>query len=165
MTDDEVALIYDYLHENYEYRDGELIRTKEIHGSMVGRTLGTFRCYPDGNSTVVARFNINKKKYSKSLFYLIWLYHHKELPKYIGHIDGNKTNNKIENLIKCENRIIKKNTSKEKGYFLVKDAKSIRWRARITVNNKIINLGTYTEEKEAHAAYLKAKEEHREANT
>lgn len=161
MTDDEVELIYEYLHDNYTYNNGELIRTKEIHGSQIGRSLGTFRCYPDGNATIVARFNIDKKKYSKSLFYLIWLYHYKEMPRYIQHLDGNKTNNKIENLIKSENRIIKKTSSKEKGYFLVKDAKSIRWRARITVNNKIINLGTYINEEEAHAAYLKAKEEYK----
>ena len=82
------------------------------------------------------------------------------MPKYIQHIDGNKTNNKIENLRKIENRIIKKDTSKEKGYFLVKDAKSVRWRARITINNKIINLGTYVDEEEARVAYLKAKEEY-----
>jgi hypothetical protein len=28
MTDEEVQLIYDYLHENFRYKDGELISNK-----------------------------------------------------------------------------------------------------------------------------------------
>ena len=73
----------------------------------------------------------------------------------IDHIDGNRINNHISNL-----RIVSKqqnqfNRTKAKGFHFNKRIK--KYQAYIGVNSKMILLGLYTTEEEAHQAYLNAK--------
>ena len=42
MTQDEIDLIYEYLHTNYRYDDGELIRIKASKGKKIGEKFGYF---------------------------------------------------------------------------------------------------------------------------
>lgn len=41
MTEEEVSLIYDYLHENYRYEDGQLIRLYDARLVKAGHSLGS----------------------------------------------------------------------------------------------------------------------------
>jgi len=73
----------------------------------------------------------------------------------IDHIDVNRINNHISNL-----RIVSKqqnqfNRTKAKGFHYNKRIK--KYQAYIGVNSKMIFLGLYTTEEEAHQAYLNAK--------
>jgi hypothetical protein len=79
----------------------------------------------------------------------------------VDHINGNKLDNRIENLRICtraENqrnvRMIRSNKSGFKG--VAKHQKSERWRAQIQVNKKQIFLGIFDTPEEASAAYVEA---------
>lgn len=79
---------------------------------------------------------------------LIFLYHHGFTPKIIDHIDGNRSNNKIENLRECskpENQRNSKlpinNTSGTKGVCWHKSNKC--WTASIRAGGRPIYLGSF----------------------
>ena len=79
MTQDEVDLIYDYLHENYEYRDGELIRIKVCKNRKIGESLGSVNLSRrHGRLKIQCNISVNKKTYSMQLGHLIYLYHFKK---------------------------------------------------------------------------------------
>lgn len=232
MTDDEVSLIYDYLHENYEYRDGDLIKIKNGPGYPVGHKLGSIETSSSGSLKMMVQLKIDNKRYSRGIHQFVYLFHNKILPKYVRHIDKNYANNKIENLI-ADKGSVKVNVNRvNKGY--IKDGRGFRvnltwdkkkqtygcytnsevaskvyeyvkklrysdgldhqqiksiinekfgkytissslnpkgykfqdgcYQVRMRVNNKQKYLGSYSTPEEAHAAYLKAKEEYRETN-
>ena len=79
---------------------------------------------------------------------LVWMYHYGKIDSYIDHIDGNKSNNRIENLrpaTKAQNcwnkKIFSLNNTGCKGVRLRKD--SGKYEVRIGINNKRIIIGSY----------------------
>ena len=97
-------------------------------------------------------FSVNGKKYYNHR--IIWFLHHKQMPDYIDHIDGNKLNNKIENLRicnltenLCNSSIRKDNTSGYKGVSWFKPYK--KWKARINIYGKEYHLGYFSKKNEA----------------
>ena len=88
---------------------------------------------------------------------LAWYLHYGHLPNNsIDHIDGNKSNNKIDNLRDVTHQENHWNRTNAKGYYWNKSAN--KFNAQICVNKKVTFLGYYTTEQEARNAYLKAKE-------
>jgi hypothetical protein len=96
------------------------------------------------------------KTYVYGKFYkthrVIFLYHHGYLPEFVDHIDGNKINNKIENLrptTKSQNAMNQKvradNKSGTKGVRWHKRDK--KWLVELKVNSKSHSFG-YFEDKE-----------------
>ena len=86
-----------------------------------------------------------------------------EAPKgsHVDHINGDKLDNRKSNLRICtaqqngaNSRIGKNNTSGYKGVTWNKRRKL--WQAQIMVARKNINLGVFSDPKEAHAAYVSA---------
>ena len=73
----------------------------------------------------------------------------------IDHIDGEKLNNRIENLrvVTCQQNSF---NQRAKGYYWHKKAQ--KWQARIQIDGKNKHLGLFESEQEAHQAYLKSKE-------
>jgi len=100
---------------------------------------------------------------------LAWFYVTKEWPKnQIDHINGNRSDNRIENLREAtnsQNRANSKSTNKN-GLKGVKFIPWIKeggrcWQSQITHNKKVLYLGCYHTKEEAHEVYLKkAKELH-----
>jgi len=95
---------------------------------------------------------------------LIFLMHKGYLPKTIDHIDGDKLDNRIENLRAAtvgQNQHNRKtnanNTSGYKGVSWNKAQK--KWTARITLERKTINLGYFANVEEAAEVVRKAREE------
>jgi len=85
--------------------------------------------------------------------------------KMIDHVDGNKLDNRRQNLrfaTASENQFNRgmssNNTSGYKGVTFVK--KENKWRARITAYGKTIHLGDFSDRHEAGYAYEKAAKEH-----
>jgi hypothetical protein len=88
---------------------------------------------------------------------LAWFLHYGNLPNNsIDHIDGNRTNNKIDNLRDVTNQQNQWNRTTAKGYTWTE--KRSKFHAQIQINGKVKFLGRFNTEQEARNAYLKAKE-------
>lgn len=104
---------------------------------------------------------------------LAWLYVYGEWPKqHIDHINGNPSDNRIENLRDVSPQINAQNkrkimvTNKSSGFLGVTFCKKAqKFQAQITFNKKCFYLGLFDDPKEAHLAYLKAKRKIHEGNT
>ena len=105
------------LHELFEYRDGELYwKVNRYRVKSLGKLAGWIE------NTGYRRVLIDGKKYQ--IHRLVYMMHYGFMPKTIDHLDGNRLNNKIENLRpatieeNCRNSIKRtNNTSGVKGVF------------------------------------------------
>jgi hypothetical protein len=91
---------------------------------------------------------------------IVWLFAYGEFPDgFLDHIDGNRQNNSIKNLRRCnqsqnaanKRKTTKKKSSKYKGVTFRKDSK--KWRAIIRIRGLSISLGSFSSEEEAAKAY------------
>jgi hypothetical protein len=73
----------------------------------------------------------------------------------IDHINGNRLDNRVENLKITTQQGNQHNQTQAKGYYWIEDNK--KWRSQIKVNKKLIYLGYYDTEEDARQAYLTAK--------
>ena len=108
------------------------------------------------------KVSIKRKTYYEHQ--LIFFYHHGYFPKEIDHVNGNPSDNRIENLREvthsqnlANSQKKKKGSSKFKGVCWIKPDKI--WMASITVNKQHIHLGRFKTEKEAAIAYNKKADE------
>ena len=125
-----------------------------------GVTYGAIAGCSNGRGYLVVRVNGN-------LYYvhrLIFLMHKGYLPKIIDHINGDKLDNRIENLRSAtvgqnqHNR--KTNTNNTSGYKGVCWDKAMKkWRARIKREDKSTHLGYFTNAEEADKVVRAAREE------
>jgi hypothetical protein len=120
------------LQDVFSYQDGELIRKGKVAGSINKRG---YRC-----------IYLDTKIYKAHR--LIFLYHHGYLPEQVDHVDGNKLNNRIENLRAANNSVnmmnrglMKNNTSGSKGVFWCKDYQ--KWRVAVRINKKLRSFGRF----------------------
>jgi hypothetical protein len=163
MNQDEATLIYNYLHDNYEYRDdGNLVRTKDSprNGkSKKGDVLGSFFYQSEQAPRIRCTLYINKFDYTKNLSHLIYLFHHKEVPDVIEYIDENPMNCCIENL-KPGCRVEIQYKKGQRGYFPYKTKAGItRYRITLQIGKDIkVCFGSSDTEEEARAIYEMAKE-------
>lgn len=151
------------LHELYDYdaKVGQLVWTA-YNGRCrhVGKSVGSKN---KATGYIVTRlFGV-----SYGVHRLIWLYHYGRWPNnYIDHINGVKTDNRIENLrdtTPAENVRntfnIKKTNTGYRGVNRVRAVKSAKpYKTGITVDNVIINLGRYETIEDAVAVYHTARE-------
>lgn len=89
---------------------------------------------------------------------LIWVWHHGRIPKNLNldHIDGNKSNNRIENLrlaTRSQNSANAPISKRNKSGFKGVQASGEKWSARIRLNGKAHHLGSYTNIEDAAAVY------------
>lgn len=145
----------------FDYKRGVLIRKTSGYGALKGQKLGWltphgyYRAYVDGEEYAVHR--------------LIWVWHFGSLKTFIDHKNGNKKDNRIENLrlaTKAQNEWHKPkrrhNTTGFKNvYKLSKNCKGRkRYWAYFTINGKRHGLGMYSTAKHAHLAYKNAAKKH-----
>lgn len=96
-------------------------------------------------------FRGKKLRAHRVVYYLV----HGVWPTQIDHIDGVRTNNNVLNL-----RPVSLNENQHNRKARGTQYCRGKWQAKITVGGKVIALGTYPTEADAHAAYLAAKKQH-----
>ena len=106
--------------------------------------------------------NIDVDGYSRLAHRIGFLHYHGYLPEMLDHIDGDGSNNRIENLRECtasENAYNSKlridNTSGIKGVYWHKHGK--KWYSNITVEGKVKRLGYFNDLKGAKKAVEEAR--------
>ena len=104
-----------------------------------------FTILVDGKS-----YGINAHQYA---FYSVYGY----VPKVIDHINGDRCDNRICNLRESDWQKNQHNRRNVKGYSKISDN---LYQSRIKLDNKLISLGYYKTEEEAHQAYLDGKKEY-----
>jgi hypothetical protein len=131
----------------FEYKDGALFwkvdrKSNKLKGKPVGAINGKgyFETKLNGKSFKVHR--------------IIYAMHHGYLPEVVDHIDGNRTNNRIDNLRvatpgenKYNQKVYKNNTSGAKGIFW--NEKHKKWRTQINYSGKRKCLGSFDDFNEA----------------
>ena len=130
------------LNRVFTYQDGELYRNGKKAGTK--HKLGYWQV------------SFNNKLYLAHR--IIFAMHHGYLPKFIDHIDGNKLNNRIENLRACTDQQNKFNTPvKSCSKSGIKHVMSYKnaWNVRMRINGKLRHLGQF---KDLELAQLVAEE-------
>ncbi|MFN6993710.1 MAG: HNH endonuclease [Aquincola tertiaricarbonis] len=138
---------------SYDAASGKLTWRVHARHALVGKNAGS------ANRLGYIRFKLSGR------FILAhraaWALHFGEWPAAdLDHIDGNKANNRIENLRlasaaeNAQNRTLHRNNSSGfPGVYAMQG----RWRARIRVPGKRLSLGLFDTPEEAHTAYAAAK--------
>ncbi|MGL5013631.1 MAG: HNH endonuclease [Bacteroidales bacterium] len=141
-------------HEFFEYREGNLFwKKKSAKWTAVGGPVAPY-VMPNGYLRVGLK---GKRYYAHRLIYCMF---HNEMPQAVDHINGDRSDNRIENLRAAttrknnQNRTKSEGTSSQyKGVHFRKDRQ--KWQVQIKHHGKSIRLGCYFCEKEAALAYNK----------
>ena len=135
-----LAISHDYVLSAFDYQEGNLIR-KTGRVNEIGQIAG---CVHKGKGYIHVKIKAKAFKAHR----LVFLYHHGYLPECVDHIDGDKTNNKIENLRaatkeeNCRNQKIRStNKSGYKGVKWVEHCK--KWQVEVCKNYKQLRFGMY----------------------
>lgn len=89
---------------------------------------------------------------------LIWKLVHGAEPAILDHIDLDRGNNRLENLRAADAALNGVNTSRAAGQYLrgVRKGRRGRFFAQHKVGAKMVHLGSFDTQEEAHAAYVRA---------
>jgi hypothetical protein len=152
-----MQLTQDLLAQLFEYRNGKLY-WRSSQGNQIKK--GSLAGWPD---KVYMRVMINETAYLAHR--VIYLMHHGYLPDFVDHINGDATDNRIENLraaTRSDNnrnrRINGNNKSGIKGVHW--DAPRNKWKAQLCIAGKQQYLGLYDTLEEAAAIVQAARVKH-----
>ena len=142
------------LHDLFDYKDGNLIwKAPTSPRVKIGDIAGHL------NPTGYISIGVEGKLYLGHR--LIYLYHNGYFPSYIDHIDGNRSNNKIDNLrnaTKSQNqmniRLSTRNKSGTKGVSW--DKKNKKWIVCVRVESKTYRLGYFDDKELARSVAIEA---------
>lgn len=125
----------------FDYRDGKLFWKKRLSNRVkIGDEVG---CKDSHN---YVRVGVYGKLYW--IHRLIFLYHHGYMPREIDHVNGDVTDNKIENLREASHAQNTYNRGKQSnntsGFKNVSwSRKHKKWIVRIKVNKTIVHIGVF----------------------
>lgn len=149
------GLTQQQLHKIFYYRDGKLYWKISPSNRIQAHNIAGYLHRSSGYYVVT----IQNKQYR--LHRMIFLYHYGYLPKFIDHIDNDKTNNDIDNLRECTHSQNMRNSSSSKnsssifkGVYWKQSIK--KWSANIYYDNTQHYLGYFINEIDAAKAYDKA---------
>lgn len=126
------------------------VDTGKVYG-VRGREITT----KSSNGYINIGIYIDKKVYLLAAHQFIFYKKYNKVVDCIDHINGNKKDNRIENLRQVTQQQNNFNFKEVKGYSWSKNNK--KWQARIKLNKNTIHLGYFDKEEDARDAYLAAK--------
>lgn len=131
----------------------EKITYDEKTGQFIWNNTGRRAGWLEKNGYI--RIEIDGKKYSAHR--LAWLLVYGYEPKEIDHINGNRSDNRIENLREVDRRTNNQNLKiHREGRLPGARFKDGSWLSRIQIGKIEKHLGSFKTEKEAHSAYVEA---------
>lgn len=137
----------------YDERTGLFSWKQKRQGVIAGK-------FGNLEKTGYVRVKLLNKKYLAHR--LAWFIVHKQWPEsQIDHINGNRSDNRIDNLRvvdqsgNSQNRRVKQKNN-QSGYFGV-HASGKKWRAQIRINKRLLHLGLFETPELASMAYIEAK--------
>jgi hypothetical protein len=146
-----------YLRKILEYKDGELFWKVDRRKTKVGDKAGRKKSNGYCEVRIDGRLHGTHR--------IIFMMFHGHIPKVVDHIDGNPSNNRIENLREAtyaqnmmNSKLPKNNTSGFKGIYFC--ARTKKWVAQCWTNNKKTKLGYFSDIQDA----AKAVSEYRNSN-
>jgi hypothetical protein len=146
----------DKIKQSFSYDNGNLIWIGKPSKRKKGQILGTL----GNHGYLVTYFDGKLELVHRIIFALHYGYFPKK-PNLVDHKDGNRLNNKIENLRESTysqnlcNKVTYNNTSSFKGVYWNELNKN--WRVRISVNKKAYNIGSFGDFEEAKIACIDAR--------
>lgn len=148
------TITYDEAIEAFKYRDGELFwKIKPARRVDIGDKVGSL-----DNKYL----RVRRKDKSYLVHRIIFLMHHRYLPYEIDHINGNKLDNRIENLREatrsqnqCNKTMMTNNTSGYRGVSW--NNQKNKWAVRVTVAKKVYRLGFFDDPEIAGAVAREAR--------
>jgi hypothetical protein len=147
-------LAADLLHELFEYRDGKLYWKQPGKSRQMGKPAGSV--IGDGYACIRIKYKLYR------VHRLVWVMYGNEPVPYIDHINGDKLDNRIENLRaathsqNCMNRCQRSdNKSGVKGVRLKKG----KWYGSIMFNGKTHSAGYFIEKEDAVVAVDRLRKE------
>ena len=153
--------MFDYNHQTGElthrYRSEDHFKTKNAFGMFNKRFAGRKAGCP-GNHGYEQVYVDRKLQLTHRV---IWAIVHGRWPEgHLDHIDGDITNNRIENLRECNSSQNNRNKHKVAGIVKLKGVRfhkpSQKFQSRICIDYKSTHLGYFDTAEEAHAAYCAA---------
>lgn len=157
-----MELTQDKVKELFEYRDGALF--------WKHRTISRGRKLKKGGQKVTTvapdgylRVGLNSRQYL--VHRVIFLYHHGFLPECLDHINGIRSDNRIENLRPatryeniCNSKFRSDNTSGVKGVHW--NCVKKKWQVRLHVEKKVKSLGYYDDLELAELVIMEARDKY-----
>lgn len=137
----------------FDYVDGKLIAKTNSKRRKAGDTIGSLTDKGYLKASVFGKpYRIHR---------LVFLYHNGHMPSQVDHIDGNRMNNRVENLRKATAAQNNQNrtptgSSGIKGVRWHKQSK--KWVASIHVSRKSVHLGSFLTIEEAEFVANKARQ-------
>lgn len=158
MSEANFTLTKEYLHQVFEYRDGHLYFKKQTGNRIkIGEKAGSL------TSAGYFCTTIYKKPYL--IHRLIYMMFNGFITDQIDHIDGNKQNNKIENLRLASNtqnqhnaKMRKDNNSGFKGVYWQKSTN--KWAVSVSVNKKRLYFGCFKDIELAELVAIEARDKY-----
>jgi len=134
-------------------QQGQVYRKLNYKNSIKWRKLDL---KPNGDGYIEIRLGPKKIKLSRLTAYIYLNFDINNSNLVIDHIDRNPLNNSLSNL-----RIVTPQQNQfNRGAVGCHIRKNGRFKATLRINKKLLCLGTYDTEEEAHAKYLEAKQIH-----
>jgi hypothetical protein len=137
----------------YDSETGNLFWTTP---SLRGRRKRDLVGAKNGNGYMWFCSNIGRKQFMYSNHRVVWFLNYGSVPEMLDHIDGDRVNNRVENLRPATNSLNQRNTlssgsCKFKGVYIVR----YNYRCQVSKGGKVIHVGMFKTPEEAARAYDK----------